>query len=83
LFRAEGAFSWLEDANGKEVAAGLAGGFNVMADVQYQLKPYPEQSLWANVYGLGFSAGGGTRDRLALRNGVVLTGQTESVPWSK
>ena len=76
LFREEGKFSWLEDASGKVVAGLPAKGFPVVADVQYQLKPHPEQSLWANVYGVGFSGGGATRNRLALANGVVLTGRS-------
>ena len=75
LFREEGRFSWLEDASGKVVSGLPAKGFPVVADVQYQLKPHPEQSLWANVYGVGFSGGGATRNRLALANGVVLTGR--------
>ena len=76
LFRAEGKFSWLEDGSGKAVSGILADGLKVVADVQYQLKPHPEQSLWANVYGVGFSGFGATRDRLKLTNGVVLTGRS-------
>ena len=75
LFREGGKFSWLEDASGKVVVGLPAKGFPVVADVQYQLKPHPEQSLWANVYGVGFSGAGATRNRLALANGVVLTGR--------
>ena len=75
LFREGGKFSWLEDASGKVVSGLPAKGFPVVVDVQYQLKPHPEQSLWANVYGVGFSGGGSTRNRLELANGVVLTGR--------
>ena len=75
LFRTEGRFSWLKDANGEAVSGIAAEGFQVAADVQYQLKPHPEQSLWANVYGIGFSTAGATRNRLTLDNGVVLTGR--------
>lgn len=76
LFRKEGTFSWLEDADGKAVSGIAAQGFRVMADVQYELKPHPAQSLWANVYGVGISGAGATRNRLALANGVVLTGRS-------
>ncbi len=75
LFREEGKFSWLKDASGNVVSGFWAKGFSVVADVQYQLKPHPEQSLWANVYGVGFSGAGATRNRLTLANGVVLTGR--------
>ena len=76
LFRSEGTFSWLEDANGEAVSGIPAKGFRVTADVQYELKPHPEQSLWANVYGFNIPGAGATRHRLALANGVVLTGRS-------
>ena len=76
LFRTKGRLFCLEDAEGQPVSGRLAEGRPVLVDVKYELKPSAHQPLRVEIYGPNLWGMGQTRERLALENGVLLTGRT-------
>ena len=75
LFTTRGRLCRLEDGNGNPVSGILAEPRPVLVDVKYELMPSPHQPLVVDIRGRGLW-GMGQRERLALDNGVVLTGRT-------
>ncbi len=75
LFTTMGRLCRLEDANGEPVSGIFAEPRPVLVDVKYELMPSPHQPLVVDIRGRGLW-GTGLRERLALDNGVVLTGRT-------
>lgn len=69
LFRSSGKLYWVEDAKKEFV-------FPVYVDVNYKLRPSPQQPVKVDVYGYDLVGFGQNRDRVVLDNGVVLTGRT-------
>ena len=77
LFRSAGEFYHLEDAKGNPVSKDFAEiAHPVWVNVKYELRPSPHQPLVVDIYGCKLMSFGQTRERLALDNGVVLTGRT-------
>lgn len=75
LFTTMGRLCRLEDGNGEPVSGIFAEPRPVLVDVKYELMPSPHQPLVVDIRGRGLW-GMGLRERLALDNGVVLTGRT-------
>ena len=74
IFRSSGKLYWLEDD--KDTPISKEFSFPVCVDVNYELKPSPQQPVKAVVYGNGLMGLGQNRERVVLDNGVVLTGRT-------
>ena len=75
LFRSTGTLYWLEDANGDPIPEQSVFAHPVTAHVKYELRPWPQQPLFVDLYAHGLMGFGQTRHRLELENGVVLTGR--------
>ena len=76
ICKVDGTLQGIEDGGGETVSKDVV--LPVTAHLKYELRPSPVQPLIVDLYGAHIWGFGGAIYRLALKNGIVLTGKVRS-----